>query len=381
MVSSNGGTSTRQALRRRAAERGTSTTNKKRHLQTTKANSPKRVARTATPAVNIARLEKLPGSREAALPRTVNAQLATLVDKPPEGDQWLHEQKFDGYRMFCRIDGRDIRFISRNNQDWTGKFKPLIAAAARFKVKQAILDGEVVVLDRHGISSFQALQNAFREGKANETVYFVFDLLYLNGRDVTGLALEERKELLRQVLEKSAKKIEHIQLSEHLTGSGAKLLAKMCKLGLEGIVSKARRAPYVAGRTTAWQKSKCRQEQEFVIGGFTRPAGSRIGFGALLLGYYGADGKFIYAGRVGTGFKSHTLVEVLERLKPLAQKKSPFAEFHDRRGIREVVWVQPKLACQIAFNNWTDDNLLRQPVFLGFREDKPARDVKREAAI
>ena len=326
-------------------------------------------------------LKSIPGVRRRPFPNQVELQLATLVKDPPEGAGWLHEQKFDGYRMLCRIDAGEVRFISRNQQDWTGKLNSLVAPVLKLPVRRALLDGEVVVLDKHGVSSFQNLQNAFREGRSSPLIYFVFDVLHIDDYDVTGVALEHRKEILKSLVGRLPSSADHIRYSEHLVGAASELRDKMCELGLEGMISKRRDSPYLPGRTAAWLKSKCRQEQEFVIGGFTDPAGSRVGFGALLLGYFSTSGDFIYAGRVGTGFNERLLRDLLKRLKLLGQKQSPFITIPRGTTTGRIHYVKPVLVAQIQFNNWTDDGLLRQAAFLGLREDKPARQVKRELPI
>jgi len=325
-------------------------------------------------------------ARRARFPAHPKSQLATLVAEPPAGDAWLHEIKFDGYRMFCQIHADKVRFVSRNGKDWTDRPPSLQSAAAALKVEDAVLDGEVVVLDEKGASRFQLLQNAIGRnpnvGERRTTPrpdvplhYYVFDLLFLDGHDLTRAPLEERKAVLQPLL--GDERAGRFQYSEHFVGDGERLLAKACGAQLEGIISKRRAAKYAPGRGTDWVKSKCKQQQEFVVGGYSDPGGSRSKFGALLLGYY-QRGKLTYAGRVGTGFTQQTLRTLHPLLEGLSQKKNPFQTGAEVAAAGDVHWVRPQLVAQIEFANWTDDGLLRQPSFQGLRDDKPARAVRRE---
>ncbi|MGE0533899.1 MAG: non-homologous end-joining DNA ligase [Pirellulales bacterium] len=301
--------------------------------------------------------------------------MATLALKPPEGSNWLHEIKFDGYRMLARVDGGRVRLVSRNHLDWTPRFAPLVKALEALPVTSAALDGEVVIYDESGVSDFQALQNAIAEPSAQGRMTFcAFDLLEWDGYDLRGVPLVERKAALAQILAE-APASPRLQLSTHLAGDGELFFAEVCKSKLEGIISKRADSLYVGRRSTSWLKIKCRHEQEFVVGGFTDPTGSRIGFGALLLGYY-EQGALRYAGRVGTGFDTNGLRELAQKLQSMEQRESPFADLP--RGPKGTHWVKPRLVAQVSFGNWTSDDLLRQPVFHGLREDKNPKAVRRE---
>jgi bifunctional non-homologous end joining protein LigD len=320
-----------------------------------------------------------PSVRRGAMPKAPKVELATLVDAAPTGDEWLHEIKFDGYRMLCRVMKGKARFISRKGQDWTSKFPELADAASRLAVKEAMLDGEVVSLTPDGTSSFQALQNVFRTGRTDALAYYLFDILYLDGYDLTEAPLEVRRNILSRVLAGAPGKI---RLSDSIQGSGRDVMAKACSLKLEGIVSKRRNSTYQPGRWLDWLKVKCSQRSEFVIGGFTKPTGGRSHFGALLLGYYDHARKLIYAGRVGTGFDAETLATIHQKLKRLVQPKSPFVTRSGATGrTGGVEWVKPELVAEIEFSNWTDAGILRHASFQGLREDKPAGNVFHESPI
>ncbi len=319
----------------------------------------------------------LTGAREAAMPDMIQPQLATLSSDAPHGDKWIHELKVDGYRVIAFIaDGR-VRLMTRRGQDWTDHFPTIAEALKDFPVRTVILDGEAVVMKPNGTTDFQALQNAIK-GESNGLIrYFAFDMPYCDGIDLTRVPLLDRKELLRQVVE-TAGDGDILMFSEHVVGSGEKVFKLACDHGMEGIVSKHAESPYEPRRTRTWLKIKCNASQEFVIGGYSDPQRSRIGFGALLLGYYDKDGKFTYAGRVGTGFTDETLQSLHAELKKRETKETPFANPPTGAEARDVHWVRPELVGNIEFANWTSDGLLRHPSFQGLREDKLAREVIRE---
>ena len=275
---------------------------------------------------------------------------------------------------------RPCKFLTREGQDWTGRFGALVEAAQGLAIHQAFLDGEVVALEENGKTNFQLLQNSLKQNNPATLVYFVFDLLYLDGWDLTHSPLRDRKKILEKILKpKRAKKTPNsLRYSEHWIGQGDELYQESCRKGLEGIISKKADQPYRSGRSRDWLKVKCSKSQEFVIGGFTEPAGSRSGLGALLVGVHDKQGNLLYAGRVGTGFTQQSLKELRSRLNSLERKSPPFINPPKGAEARGVHWVEPKLVGAVAFAEWTTDNLLRHPSFQGLREDKPAAQVTRE---
>jgi bifunctional non-homologous end joining protein LigD len=319
----------------------------------------------------------------AALPKTFAPALATLVDAAPPGAGWLYEVKFDGYRMLARVDGEQVQLFTRNGHDWTGRLPKLAQSVAALGLGSAWLDGEIVALDARGVPNFQALQNAFDSSRGLEQLrYYVFDLPYYAARDLRAAPLTERRALLAALLEGAPP---DVRFSEVFDAPGADLLASACELGLEGLIGKRADAAYPRGRSKAWIKLKCVRAQEFVIGGYTDPQGSRTGLGSLLLGVHDEAGALRYAGNVGTGFDGATLDALERRLRPLQREATPFAEKKlppSRYGARAgaVHWVEPTLLAEVSFAEWTDDGRVRHAVFKGLREDKPARAIVREQA-
>ena len=307
-------------------------------------------------------------------------QLATLVKVAPEGDAWIHEIKYDGYRIGCRIRGGRVALYSRNAKDWTAAFPEIAEAARGLGIDDALLDGEVAMVLPDGRTSFQALQNAFSAEATSARaplVYFVFDVLRLDGQQFEALPLEERKARLRAVVGRP-KKASRIRYSEHVSGNGGQFFAQACRLGLEGIISKRRDQPHHSGRHGDWAKTKCVLRQEFVIGGFTDPEGSRVGIGALLVGYYDDRGRLIFSGKVGTGFTHKVSLDLRARLNRLERRECPFAERPAGGLGKNAHWVKPALVGEVVFTEWTSEGKIRHPSFQGLRADKAPREARKE---
>ncbi len=331
------------------------------------------------------RKSRRPGRKknsDAAMPSlgSVEPQLATLVDGPPPGSDWLYELKFDGYRMLSSIDGRTVGLRSRNDLDWTRTLPDIVDALKTLGCRRAILDGELCHVDDSGKTSFQKLQNQMPRGKGGGTpskhlVYFVFDLLHLDGVDLRAQPLVERKAALRKLL--GTKPKPPLAYSDHIQGDGHTAFLQACRAGLEGLIAKRAPAPYRGGRGKDWLKLKCQKRQEFVIAGFIRATGSREGFRSLVLGTRD-DGPLKFAGRVGTGFTQESLRDLARKLKPRIVDASPLENAPRLSG---VTWVKPDLVCEVQYAEITADGSLRHPSFQGLREDKPARQVKREKSV
>jgi bifunctional non-homologous end joining protein LigD len=302
------------------------------------------------------------------MPRDVRPMLATLADAPFDGKDWLFEVKWDGYRAIAEIMHGDVKLYSRNGRDFSKKYGPIVEALATFGY-DAVLDGEVVALDNAGISRFQLLQQY--EEKPVALVYYVFDILYLNGEDLRGKSLVERKKILKKIVPKKS----IIRYSEHIEETGIEFFEAAAKQGLEGIMAKRKSGIYISRRTDDWLKIKTSKRQEAVIAGYTEPRGSRKKFGALVLGVYEGN-ELAYIGHTGGGFDEESLAVVYERILPLSTKTSPFAIAPKTN--MPVTWVRPEVVCEVKFAEWTEGGTMRQPIFIGLREDKSAREVVRE---
>lgn len=319
--------------------------------------------------------------RGEPLPDWVPPQLTRLVTAAPEGDGWAHEIKYDGYRMQARLDRGRVRLLTRTGLDWTDKYPATAAALAGLPVRQAYLDGELCGVRPDGTTAFGLIQAATDRAAAASLVYFAFDILHRDGVDLRQEPLAARKAALEPLF---AGAPPVLQYGSHVVGAGARFHAEACRLRLEGVVSKRLDAPYAPGDRGLWVKTKCLNREEFVVVGWTDPEGARPRLGALLLGYHAPDGALVYAGRAGSGMTDAELERVWRRLQPLAADRMPLDEppprgsrFGTKLVLSRVHWLRPELVVEVSYLTWTDDGLLRQVVYRGLREDKPARDVVR----
>ncbi len=336
----------------------------------------------------VAQIAATPETSDEAVP-FIEPMLAKTVTKPPAHGEWSYELKLDGYRIIACANGKQVELLSRNHNRLTERFPEIARALQRLKLKEAVIDGEVVALDAGGHPSFGLLQAAELEEKAPPLYYYVFDLLHLNGDDLQSLPLEERKKKLRALLPSAS---DPLRFSGSLGNDAEAVLAKIRELGLEGVIGKRVGSRYEAGRRSgAWIKLKVINEQEFVIGGYTPPQGTRAAFGAILVGVY-RDGKLRYSGKVGTGFNQNTLRDLHRRMEALHQEKCPFdpppptgksryGQGFTRAELAACRWVAPQLVAQIRFTEWTRDERLRHPVYLGLRDDKAPEAVVREQEV
>lgn len=349
-----------------------------------KAAAPKQAAtsqsvKTGAAAMRQANLEpsRINGAKQAQMPNFV-APMQAIGGAAPSGKDWVHEIKFDGYRVEARIDAGRVLLLSRGGLDWTNKFgDEIVAALQALPLGAALIDGEIVVETDSGASNFSALQADLSQGRSDRFIYWVFDLLHLDGYDLRGATLLERKAALASLFGDETG--DRLRFSAHFEDSGAVVLSHACRLGLEGVVSKLRDSPYRSGRAKSWIKAKCFARQEFVIAGYTPSTVSRRAVGALVLGVY-RHGILCHVGRVGTGFTTDMAHELFAKLDPLRISSSPFAERLDAEAARHVRYVRPELVAEVEFRGWTADQILRHASFRGLREDKQARDVVREKA-
>lgn len=298
--------------------------------------------------------------------------LATLIERPFSDPEWIFEMKWDGFRALAYVN-KQIKLYSRNHNVFNAMF-PLIVEDLQKIDAAAILDGEIVVLDQDGHPHFQWLQNYQNNPHGGELIYYVFDLLYLNGRDLRALPLIQRKEMLQKLLHQAG--CSHVRFSEHIVGEGEAFFKQIQKHQLEGMIAKRSRSTYHSLRSKQWLKIKAKLCQEVLIGGFTQPTGGRKKFGSLLLGVYNKQKEFVYVGHVGTGFTLKTLAAVYDQMQPLIQEKCPFSSRPKSRT--KATWLTPKLICEVTFSEWTQEGTMRTPVFQGLRNDKAPQEVSKE---
>jgi bifunctional non-homologous end joining protein LigD len=313
-------------------------------------------------------------AKTSPCPANIAPQLVTLANTPPRGGNWLFELKWDGYRMMARFD-QGVRLFTRNGFDWTQRMPRLVKELETLNIVSAWIDGEVIVQDKDGRPVFQPLQSAFSSGKTDELMFFAFDLMHLNGRDMRSLPVEIRRERLRELIENTS--LEHVRFSETLDVDPHHLLANVCKMEMEGIVGKRAGSPYASERNGDWIKIKCHHRQEFVVVGYTRAA---AGIGSLLIGLHDDAGDLIYAGRVKSGFDSRTLIDLRARLASLERAGSVLRDRPQLTKGLDVVWLEPVLVCEVKYAEITPSGKTRHAVFQGMREDKPAAGISLESS-
>lgn len=336
------------------------------------------MARRANRRARFASSARSPGT---AFPSFVSPQLALAVKRPPSGNSWIHELKLDGYRIHAHLRSGEVRLLTRTGLDWTERYAATADALQKIPAESAYLDGELCAVDPDGLTSFAEMQAATDGHSAAGLIYFAFDLIYLDGKDLRAEPLVGRKSRLEALLGGADPAVRY---NEHLLGDGEAILRAACKLNVEGIVSKRADSAYLPGNRGLWMKCKCLNREEFVVVGWTDPKGTRPYLGSLLLGYYTQDGRLLYAGRAGTGMSERVLASLHERLRPLAVKRMPLAvpppkenRFGAPLELKRVHWVRPELVAEVTYLTWTKEGLLRAVVYQGLRQDKRASDVRR----
>lgn len=345
-----------------------------RAVNPVKLNSKKSAPKAAT---NSKKKPVVPSKKLTLIPEHFSPQLATLVSEPPAGD-WLYEIKFDGYRMLARVMNGTVNFFTRNGNDWTNRLPNQIKAIEALKLKDSWLDGELVVLNEHGLPNFQALQNAFDSELSQDIIYYLFDAPYLNGEDIRDLPVQERRKMVEKIIPHRTKSL--LRYSATFDADHHSIIESACAMSLEGVIGKRIGSAYVSRRSEDWIKLKCRSRQEFVIIGYTEPKGSRSGFGAILLGIHKEmdSPELLYAGRVGTGFNTARLTDIYKKMHALERATAPVSSRLTGQQLRGVHWIDPKLVCEVEFAEWTGEGILRQASFISLRTDKPANDIIRE---